>query len=180
MHESESFTQQKQPTGEDVVKRALAVALMIGLLVGSLAIPAEAGKKKKKKKPAPVVRVERTVESVYQAPAIGSPATGGACPNATNSCAELATGADDQYVKITVTDATGTPVAFSLAQDTDEATLGSEVDMGVFCGTTGDAPIKVQAPGVPVLSFVWAFGDVTCPGGVATTGTVTGTFSNLP
>ena len=163
------------------MKRALAVALMIGLLVGSLAIPAEAGKKKKKKKaPAPVVRVERTVESVYQAPAIGTPSSGGACLRPTNSCADLATGGDDQYVKITVTDATGTPVAFSLAQDTDEATVGSEVDMGDFCGTTGDTPIKVQAPGVPVLSFVWAFGDVTCPGGVATTGTVTGVFSNLP
>ena len=159
------------------MKKILSVLLMVGLVVGSLAMPAEAGKKKKKKK---VVRVERTVEAVYQAPAIGSPATGGACPNATNSCAEIATGPEDKFVKVTVTDATGTPVAFSLAQDTDEATLGSEVDMGVFCGTTGDTPVAVQAPGVSLLSFVWLFGEVTCPGGVATTGTVSATFSNLP
>jgi hypothetical protein len=159
------------------MKKVLSVLLMVGLVVGSLAMPAEAGKKKKKKK---VVRVERTVESVYQAPAIGSPSAGGACPNATNSCAEIATGAEDKYVKVSVEDATGTAVAFSLAQDTDEATLGSEVDMGVFCGTTGDETIAVQAPGVPLLSFVWAFGDIICPGGVATTGTVSATFSNLP
>ena len=161
------------------MRKVLAVLVMSGLLAGAMVAPADAGRRKKKKPPAPV-RVERTVESVYQAPALGSPSTGGACLRPTNSCADLATGADDQYVKISVTDATGTPVAFSLAQDTDEATVGSEVDMGDFCGTTGDVPIKVQVPGVPVLTFVWAFGDVTCPGGFATTGTVTGTFSNLP
>lgn len=162
------------------MKRVFAVTVALGLLAGSLAMPAEAARRKKKRRAPAVVRVERTVESVYQAPALGSPATGGGCLNATNSCAEIATGPDDQYVKVTVTDATGTPVAFSLRQDTDEATLGSEVDMGDFCGTTGDTPIKLQAPGVPLLTFVWLFGEATCPGGIATTGTVTGTFSNLP
>ena len=142
-------------------------------------MPAEAAKKKKKKKKAPQ-RIERVAESEYQAPALGSPDTGGACLAAPNSCANLPTGADDLYVKVTVEDSTGTATAFRLGQDTDPATLGTETQYGDFCGTTGDTPIKLEAPGVELLSFVWAFGAITCPGSFGTSGKVVATFSNLP
>lgn len=162
------------------MKRILVLMMVIGLIFGSIAT-AEAGKNKKKKKvpPAPV-RVERVAEAIYDAPAFGSASTGGVCAAATNSCAAIPTGADDLFVKVEVKDTTGTPVAFTLGQDTDPATLGTETRYGIFCGTTGDTPIPIEAVGVELLSFVWAFGDIVCPGGVATTGTVVATFSNMP
>ena len=153
------------------MKRALVLMMILGLIVGSIAT-AEAGKKKK--------RVERVAESVYDAPAIGTATAGGVCPHATNSCALIATGAQDRFVRVDVEDATGTPVAFSLGQDTDPDALGTEVIYGDFCGTTGDEPIALEAPGLEILTFVWAWGDVACPTGIATTGTVIATFSNLP
>lgn len=157
------------------MKRILVLMMVLGLVVGSIAT-AEAGKKKKKKPQ----RVERTAEAVYDAPALGSADTGGVCLGATNSCARIATGADDKFVRVEVKDAAGMPVAFTLGQDTDPDTLGTETKYGVFCGTTGDTPIAVEAAGVELLSFVWAFGGSKCPGAIATTGTVVATFSNLP
>ncbi len=160
------------------MRRALVVGMILSLIVGALIAPAEAGKKKKKKK-APV-RVERVAEAEYQAPAFGSPDSGGVCLNASNSCANIATGGEDRYVKVTVEDATGTATGFTLGQDTDPATVGTETIYGDFCGTTGDTAIQLAAPGVELLSFVWAFGAVTCPGGFGTTGKVVATFSNMP
>lgn len=156
------------------MKRILVLMMVLGLVFGSIAT-AEAGKKKKKPK-----RVERVAEAAYDAPALGVAGAGGVCPHATNSCAAIPTGADDKFVKIEVKDATGLPVAFTLGQDTDPDTLGTETQYGIFCGTTGDEPIAVEAAGVELLSFVWAFGGAECPGAVATTGTVVATFSNLP
>lgn len=122
----------------------------------------------------------RAAESGYEAPALGSPSSGGVCLHQTNSCARTSTGNADKFVKVSVADATGTAVAFTLGQDTDEAAVGTEVTYGVFCGTTGDTAIALEAAGVELLTFVWAFGDIRCPGGIATTGTVTAVFSNLP
>lgn len=159
------------------MKKTFSVLVMIGLLVGAVALPADAGKKKKK---APQ-RVERVAETQYAAPAIGSSTAGGVCPNATGSCGRSATGPDDRFVKVEITDAApGATVPFTLGQDTDPNTLGTEVIYGDYCGTTGDAPIALDVAGAEVLVFVWAFGDIVCPGGFATTGTVKMTFSNLP
>ncbi len=155
------------------MRKAIAVALALGLLAGAMVAPAEAGKKKKKK------RVERVAETTYEAPALGSATTGGVCLRPTNSCGDIATSGDEKCVKVEIADATGTAVAFTLGQDSDPATLGTELDYGQFCGTTGDEPIEIE-PGYPLVVFPWAFGDVVCPGGVATTGTVTATLSNLP
>lgn len=156
------------------MKRAFALLMIIGLFGASVAT-AEAGKGKKKP-----TRIERAAESVYDAPALGTATTGGGCPNATNSCAPMATGKNDKFVKVSIADATGTAVAFMLGQDTDPTTVETDVIYGVFCGTTGDSAIALEAPGVELLTFVWAFGDIRCPGAVATTGTVTAVFSNLP
>src|SRR5688500_9963383 len=99
------------------MKRAIAVALALGMLGGALVAPAEAGKKKPK-------RVERVAEITYDAPAIGSPSTTGVCLRPTNSCGDIATGATERFVKMEIDDASGTAVAFTLGRDTDSAALG--------------------------------------------------------
>ena len=151
------------------MKKTLVLAILLGLLAGALFAPEAAAKKKKKK------RVERVVESEYQAPAIGTTGNG-ACLNATNSCGRALPAAGEKYVKVEIDDATGTPVSFSLGQDSDPEALGTETDLGEFCGTT-DTFIALQDAS-EVVVFPWMLGP-TC-GAVATTGTVTFTFSNLP
>ena len=158
------------------MKRSVVLLLVIGLLAGALTVPAEAAKKKKKKKKAQ--RVERVVEVDYQAPAIGiSPPGTGVCLRPTNSCGDIVIGAGELYAKVEITDATGTPVAFSLGQDTDPDTVGTEHDLGQFCGTTGDDPVALE-PGFAIVVFPWALGPAC--GAVATQGTVKATLSNLP
>lgn len=154
------------------MKRSLILLLAIGLLLGSIAT-AEAGRKKKPK------RVERVVEVTYGAPAIGVGALGvGACLGATNSCGLVPTGPDDLFMKVEVTDASGTTTQIDLGQDTDEAALGTETDLGTVCGASTE-PIAVQAVGSPITTFPWAVGGPDCPG-VGTTGTIKFTFSNMP
>lgn len=152
------------------MKKAIAVALSLGLLGGALVAPAEAGKKK---------RVERVAEIQYEAPALGTPSTTGVCFRPTNSCGDIATGGSERFVKMEIDDASGTAVAFTLGQDTDPDTFGTETQYGDFCGTTGDKAIKIK-PGFPLIVFPWAFGDVACPGAFGTQGTVKATLSNLP
>ncbi len=155
------------------MKKMVAVALSLGLLGGALVGPAEAGKKKKPK------RVELVAEVRYEAPALGSPSTVGVCFRPTNSCGDIATGSTESFVKMEIDDASGTAVAFTLGQDTDPETFGTETQYGDFCGTTGDEPIKIE-PGFPLIVFPWAFGDIVCPGAFGTQGTIKATLSNLP
>lgn len=158
------------------MKKSIVLVLALALIAGSFAAPAAAKKKKKKKAP---VRVERVVETVYDLAAlgVGDPVGSGACPAATNSCGRAATGLDEKFVKVEITDATGLPVSFNLGQDTDPDTLGTEHQLGRFCGTTGDEPIEI-VPGAEILVFPWAVGPAC--GSVGTTGTVSFTISNLP
>lgn len=158
------------------MKRTLAVFLVLGLVFGALA-SAEAGKKKKKKPK----KVTRTMEAVYQLPGFGTASAGVACSPALGSCGNFAIGPDEHFAKISLADATGTPVSFSVAQDTEpgDATNTIETNHGTFCGTTGDKPINIL-PGYEMTIFIWAWGDVLCPTGFGTTGTITAEFSNLP
>jgi hypothetical protein len=156
------------------MKRTLFMSLVLSLVVAGLVAPAEAGKKKKKPK-----RIERKAETTYQAPAIGIGELGtGVCFVPTNSCGNVPTGPKDLWVKIQVEDASTTNVMFSVGQDTDPDALGTETDLGTFCGGTEEA-IPVVSPGHEIVLFPWAVGGPSCPG-IATTGTVTLTFSNLP
>ena len=157
------------------MKRFVALFLILGLVFGSVAT-AEAGKKKKKPK-----RVERTMEVPYSAPGFGTASVGVGCSPALGSCGNFAMGADDHFATITLTDATGTPTPFSVAQDTEpgDPTNTIETNHGTFCGTTGDDPLQIL-PGYEMTIFIWAWGDAICPTGFGTTGTVTATFSNLP
>lgn len=156
------------------MKKALVLLLSLSLIAAALAAPAAAGKKKKKKPK----RVERTVESKYEAPAIGTAQTGnGVCFRPTNSCGDIATGPGEAFAMIEITDAAGMKVAFSLRQDTDPDSLGSEKDLGKHCGKT-EEPVAFE-PGIPIIVFPWAIGSTACPG-IATQGTIKATLSNLP
>ena len=170
------------------MKRTVAIALALGLMVGAYAGSAEAAKKKKKKKKP--VRVERTVSVPYQCPCgpswgtdvpmvgphvgfwlVGGAVGGGITP----------TGAQDKFVKVEVKDAAGQPVKVALGQNVDGTDNLAEVDLGTVCGTTGDDSLKVEAPGVQVDLFVF---EGLCDDGktqsIATSGTIELTFSNLP
>ena len=157
------------------MKRLIAASLVLGLMFGAVAT-AEAGKKKKKPK-----KVSRTMEAPYSAPGFGTATVGVGCSPALGSCGNFTIGPDEHYAKITLTDQTGTPTAFSVAQDTEpgDPTNTIETNHGMFCGTTGDEPIQIL-PGYEMTVFIWAWGDVACPTGFGTTGTVTAEFSNLP
>jgi hypothetical protein len=156
------------------MKRSIVVILMMGLLAGSvLAAPAEAKKKKK--------RVTREMEVPYSAPGFGTASASVGCSPALGSCGNFAVGTNDKYLTVELIDQTGTPTAFSVAQDTEpgDATNTIETNHGTFCGTTGDEPIAL-VPGAEITVFIWAWGDAACPTGVGTTGTVKAVFSNLP
>ncbi len=157
--------------------RKVLLILMALLVLAALAGPVEA-KKKKKKPPAPV-RTERTATSDYQAPAIGAPEVGAVCFKPTNSCGDIPVGVGEFYAKVEIADASGTGTAFSFGQDTDPAALGTETTYGKFCGSTGEQPIQILE-GFPLVVFPYIFGGALCPGGIATTGTITATISNLP
>ena len=124
------------------------------------------------------VKVERTATSDYQAPAIGIAANGGAgiCLVPTNSCGNLPPGADELYIKVSISDPGG-DVAFSVGQDTDPATPGTEKDLGLYCGAM-DTTVAIE-PGIPITVFPWLIGLPECAA-AATSGTVTIVFSNLP
>ena len=124
-------------------------------------------------------KTTRESEQTYVIPAlgVGDPVNAGACPNATNSCGIFPTEAGEIYVTIEITDTTGLPVGFSVGQDSDPATPGTETDLGNYCGKT-DTPINFD-PGYDIVVFPWFIGGPGCPG-VATTGSVKATFSNLP
>lgn len=157
------------------MKKTFSVVLMIALIAAAFAAaPAEAKKRKPK-------RVTRTAEATYTAPAFGVATQGVGCSPALGSCGNFATGTNEKYLKMAVTDQSGTPTAFSVAQDTEpgDTTNTIETNHGTFCGTTGDEPIKL-VPGAEITVFVWVWGDAVCPTGFGTTGTVTAEFSNLP
>ncbi|MDQ3964561.1 MAG: hypothetical protein M3277_11730 [Actinomycetota bacterium] len=148
------------------MKRIVITALVLGLVFGAVAT-AEAGKKKKPKK------TKRVVETVYDAPAIGS--RGGVCLAATNSCGDIPTGPDEYFVTIEITDQTGLDVYATVGQDLDGDTFTDTST--TICGKN-EEPIPIE-PGIAITVFPWAVGRPSCPG-VATTGTVKATLSNLP
>lgn len=157
------------------MKKALTVVLMLALVVGAFAAaPAQAKKKKK------VVRVERTAQGTYAAPAT----VVGSCTQTDGiGCMTIPSGGSEQYLTATVTDATGQPVYVTVQADLD-GDMRSETTYGAFCGETTE-PIKFDS-GAALIFWV---GPVTgipgratsgCVPGQGTEGTVDVTFSNLP
>ena len=164
------------------MRKAFAVAVAVGLLVGSLAMPAEAGKKKKKKAPPAPVKVERTVEANYISPATAV----GLCTQTDGvGCMEIATGPEESYLTANVVDSHGQPVLISIQADTDGDNI-SDTTYGTFCGETKE-PIKFD-PGVSLIFWVspgnasgmQARVEQGCLPGQGFQGDLSITFSNLP
>lgn len=158
------------------MKRYIAIIMILGLVVGSITT-AEAAKKKKKKK-APK-KTERTVEGGYDAPPLviaGTCAQSGAI-----GCVSIATGPKEAFItKATVTDAHGLPVVVGVSANTD-GQIGDDVSYGEFCGEL-EEPMQID-PGVELHFWVGVIADVVsqrCAPGLATTGTISVTLSNLP
>ena len=159
------------------MKKVLGVALIVGLLATAFVMPAEAGKKKAK---------PRKVEATY-GPMVGFAAggmAGGFCmfnygaDFADNPCVEFVPKASEKYVKVSVTDATGTKVFGFISQgDVDGDGVGD--GYGTFCGAHKRAE-ALQGGATPVrVSFYPGACEDGSPS-LPTTGKVTVLFSAKP
>lgn len=145
------------------------VALLTVTLVASG--PADAAKKKKKKK------TTRKVEATYMTPGGVAGAGGGFCGSGVGCVSLGAAGPKERYLTISIADTLPTSPYATWGQDLDGD--GFTDNGEPFCGQTEVAAIV--EPGVEILVFINEGPGPTpvCPGG-SSTGTVTGTFSNLP
>ena len=153
------------------MKRTGFVCLVFVLLAGALVAPADAGNRKPKK-------VTREVVATYDHPVFGFVfLDNGLCAPCR---AQFETSAHERWITVAVEDAVSpAPVAF-LIMEVDPDGGRHQVDGGgPFCGSTGDQPVEIR-PGYRIFVSVYSFGDVVCPGAVATTGTITALFSNVP
>ncbi|MFN2389760.1 MAG: hypothetical protein ABR575_09190 [Actinomycetota bacterium] len=152
------------------MKKAVLVALVMGLLVGSYGAPAEAKKKKKPKK------VTRVVEGSYDAPAL---VIAGACAqDGAIGCVSFLATPKEKWVTVDITDSSGMAVTASVQQDTN-GDGQEDVVLGEFCGKS-EEPILID-PTYPV--DVWVENIPSPSSGcaaVATNGQVKLTLSNLP
>ena len=161
------------------MKKTLSIVLLALLIAGAFAaVPAQA---KKKKKPKKSVRVERLVEYEYQTASPGISGVVGACMTVLGvegtACQDFPTLANESFVKVVVEDATGQPTNFDIAQDVDGPDVPGLNIIASGCGESAEAiPIT---PGLAVRVSVTALGGPDCPG-VATTGAVKATLSNMP
>ncbi len=156
------------------MRKPFMVLLACSLLTSAFVAPSAEAKKKKKKK-----RVERKVEATYQAPAAGSGPTGGLCSPGNFGCVVFPLARGEQFAKVEIEDSTGTDIYATLGQDTDDNPMTIET-VGSFCGSTGEEPLAIR-PGLEVYVSVYT-GPGTDPpcAGVASSGSVKATFSNLP
>jgi hypothetical protein len=151
------------------MRKSAVLLLVMGLVFGSLVGAAEAKKKPK----------QRVIEYHYQVPSPAVSGVAGFClagNGVDTGCNEFATSVTERYVSVKVTDASGQPTNWYLAQDTDSANTGLEI-FASGCGETA-APVPIT-PGLALRVQVAAVGGPDCPG-VATTGDVTVTLSAKP
>jgi len=155
--------------------RLVGGALVAVMVFGS-ALGAEAATKKKHKKHKAVVKTSRTVKLSYtggctvEDPVLtGSDTSGCSSFGAAGWSVDTKTG--EKYVTVTVTDATGqkVPGAFWTGSGTNSHT-------DAFCGATKN----YQFGAGPVVIALDAVGATPACPGLATQGTVTLVFSNLP
>lgn len=155
------------------MKRAIAVALALGLLGGMMVGPADAGKKKKKP-----VKVERVVEIEYSSPGIGVAPVGGYPVNFPDGL-EIPTLAEELFVKIEVEDASGQKIWGFISQGDIDGNGLNDDGFANFCGSH-EEPVDLAAPGSTIIGVYMYNG--ACDDGtpsVMTSGTITMTFSNM-
>ncbi len=173
------------------MRRSFAVAVLIGVLVASVALPAEAAKKKKRvkpvKPPATITKIEEVVEVPYEGPNIGvtTPVrSAGVClvdQSMPFHCLSAYPGNSEtaKFLRIEVADATGQKVGGFISQgDID----GDGINDGYapFCGAHKE-PVELANPGAAVSISIYAG---VCRDGTAvsivTKGVIKATFSNIP
>ena len=141
------------------MKKSLIALLAIGLLVGSIAAPAAAGKKKGRS-----AKAEYAAPAAFQWNPTGDANIGGVT---------FTTAANENFVSIKIKDLLGTPVSAAAGQDPDG---DGSVDASFFCGST-DEPMPIEG-GLEVTVFVFPGPCLEPLGpGFATQGTVTATFT---
>ncbi len=151
-----------------VMKKSFMTLLVVTLLAGSLASPAEAKKR----------RTGRTVEGSYDAPALGAPGFAFCSPGVVG-CEKFAAHTHERYVSVQIEDSLGTAVYARVSVDGDgDDTFESRHEI---CGATKEA-LRIP-PGANVLVWIYEgpdpFQEPPCLGG-ASSGIITATFSNLP
>lgn len=152
------------------MKKVIAAAMVLGMIVGSVGI-AEAGKKKKKP-----VKVTREAQGTYTSTVVV--AAGNCTQTDAVNCPRIATGSTESYFTAKVTDASGqaVPVAVKADKDGDGAT---ETLYAAFCGETTE-PVAFD-PGVELTFWVGISPDTASLGCTpGTQGTVDVVLSNLP
>ncbi len=149
------------------MKRLVMSFMVLGLVIGAVAT-AEA-----KKKPQ---RATRTVEGSYDSPVIGLL---GQCAETHGvGCVSFSVGPKERFVTAKVHDAHGLPVFVYIRSTASGAFGEGSESYGSFCGEA-TKPIAVP-PGGELEFWVGAAASVYgCQPGVATSGTITATFSNL-
>lgn len=152
------------------MKRFLIVFMVLGLVSGAVA-SAEGAKRR-------TARVGRTVEVAYFGPWL--PFGNWDCARSGGrGCVAITTRATESYLRAKVTDTHGQPV-FVKVWSEYEPSGASPIFYGSFCGETED-PIQFP-PGVTLNLWIGYFGPAipSCGLGLATSGTVRATLSQIP
>ena len=145
------------------MKRILIALLAVGLVAGSIAAPAAAGKKKKAPKPR-VAEAEYVAPAAFQWNPTGDANIGGV---------SFPTGGTESSVDLVIEDMLGQPVSAAAGQDPEGDGTVTTTD---FCGSIEDLPITA---GLDVTVFIFPGPCTAPPGpGFATQGTVTATFES--
>ena len=151
------------------MRKMMILALALALLVAVAGI-ASAGKKKK---------VTRVVEGRYELSLGSSPGVSPfwvGSPIGNISAVDFPMGVGEKYVMVTIEDDNGDLTAGTIGADLDGTpeTLETIAD---FCDET-EEPVKLPQTGT--LRIVAKSGDCDGQVGVATSGTIVVTFSNIP
>jgi len=154
------------------MKKSILVGVIIGMIAVALVAPDAGAAKKKKPKP-------RTLEGTYSCPC-------GVQVNGVGPAFRLGTGEGgfevgvlpgEKFMSLELTDDSGTPVFFQIAQDVDGDGTLYEHDAGAACGKT-EEPVPL-APDAPILVFVQS-GQCGTGAGLATGGTFKAILSATP
>lgn len=150
------------------MRRATTILLVMGLVGGAMAMPADAAKKKKK-------ATVRVVEGQYTQPAVGVGGIGGACP--AGACPTFATMTNETYAIIVIEDDVSPSGYVSFNYDTDGDGFQNPGSGPDVCGSTPE-PVAME-PGTAYTAWPWAVG-VACQGSAATTGNIKMLLSSDP